>query len=248
MKAFWWFKENSIAGMARPGFNCSRWFQFDFSEAVVVGWIGQFSSGPKSIESFRDHVRTYAPKIAPFHKVNKDEFSGAVRVFETNDGISKVFDRVSKRTKILEDYDVTANEIHFELSRERLSWEIQFLKDQGIETIVSLTEDHHSKSDLSDHFDIYHISIRDLTPPNVEQVYQLANLIKDSKKDRKKVAVHCLAGIGRTSTMLMASHITMGEDAKDLEQILAKQNPAFQLTGSQADFLRSFSDRTSRSL
>jgi hypothetical protein len=28
MKAFWWFKENEIAGMARPGINCTRWFDF----------------------------------------------------------------------------------------------------------------------------------------------------------------------------------------------------------------------------
>jgi hypothetical protein len=36
MKAFWWFKENSIAGMARPGFNSVRWFDLPFDEALLL--------------------------------------------------------------------------------------------------------------------------------------------------------------------------------------------------------------------
>ena len=50
------------------------------------------------------------------------------------------------------------------------------------------------------------------------------------------MAVHCLAGIGRASTMLMASHIMLGESADELEQILKKQNPPFLLTGTQGKF------------
>ncbi len=34
MKAFWWFKQDSIAGMARPGFNSVPWFDLP-SEALL---------------------------------------------------------------------------------------------------------------------------------------------------------------------------------------------------------------------
>jgi protein-tyrosine phosphatase len=244
MKAFWWFKENSIAGMARPGFNCSRWFQYNFDEAVAVGWVGQFTSGARSIASFQEHLRTYAPKIAPYHKVHGEAFAREIKIFETREGISDVFNRVRQKTKILGSFEVTDDQIRFELSRDRLQWEIQFLKEQGIETLVTLTEEHHSREELSGNFDIHHISIKDLAPPEHSQVVQLADLLKHSKTKRKKVAVHCLAGIGRTSTMLMAAHITLGENAKDLEVLLAKQNPAFQLTGSQADFIRRLSSQS----
>jgi len=229
--------------MARPGFNCSRWFQYAFDEAVMVGWLGQFSSGTKTISSFQNHVRTYAPKIAKFHKIDADSFGKSVGIFKTNEGILEVLKRVSQRTKILEGYDVSETHIQFGLSQERLKWEMQYLKDQGIETVVSLTEEHHHKDQLATQFDLHHIAIEDLGAPKVAQVLQLAELIKSSMGNQKKLAVHCLAGIGRTSTMLMSAHITMGESAKDLELLLAKQNPAFQLTGSQADFIRSFSER-----
>jgi len=33
MKALWWFKDNQIAGMARPGFNHSQWFDMPFDDA-----------------------------------------------------------------------------------------------------------------------------------------------------------------------------------------------------------------------
>jgi len=44
--------------------------------------------------------------------------------------------------------------------------------------------------------------------------------------------------------MIMAAHIVMGENAKDLESLLARQNPAFILTGSQASFIHSISQNS----
>lgn len=69
------------------------------------------------------------------------------------------------------------------------------------------------------------------------------NVIQSALSRKETMAVHCLAGIGRTSTMLMASHIMLGENADELEQILKKQNPTFSLVGSQGEFLRSLSSK-----
>jgi hypothetical protein len=39
--------------------------------------------------------------------------------------------------------------------------------------------------------------------------------------------------------MLLASHMVLGESFENLQTQIAKQNPAFQMLGPQADFLRS---------
>lgn len=104
--------------------------------------------------------------------------------------------------------------------------------------MIILTERHHQKDILGSHFSTHHISIVDLGAPSLDQAKQLAEIIRASNKSKEKLAVHCLADIGRTSTMLMAAHILMGESLNDWESLIAKQNPYFALSGPQAEFLR----------
>jgi len=241
MKAFWWFRENSIAGIARPGFNAAHWFDLPFDEAVLLGWIGQFPSGSNKLDSFRNHLRTYAPKIYKFHKLNDKSGANAIRIFDHDAGFLDVLGRLNRTTQILNKFEIANDEIHLEQSNDRLKYEVRYLKERGIRTLVSLTEHQHNKEFLQSNFDLYHISIEDLNAPNLKQAQQLAEIIKESRGSNKGLVVHCLAGIGRTSTMLMAAHILMGESSKDLELLLKKQNPTYSLTGPQADFIKSLS-------
>ena len=45
MQAFWWYKENLIAGMGRPGFNRINWLDFTPEIAELLGWLGRYESG-----------------------------------------------------------------------------------------------------------------------------------------------------------------------------------------------------------
>jgi protein-tyrosine phosphatase len=239
MKAFWWFKENSVAGMGRPGFNSVHWFDMPFDEAVALGWIGQQASGSVPLESFRKHIGTYAPKIFKFY--NLDEKSGmeALRVFNDEKEFAAVIERLAKRVGILQEVKLADDQLHFGISEARLQEEIKFLKERGINHLVTLTESHHSKEILKDHFTLHHIGIEDLGAPTLEQARELADVMKTSIKAKEKMVVHCLAGIGRTSTMIVAAHVLMGERFEDLQTRLSKQNPWFTLTGPQGEFLRS---------
>lgn len=243
MKAFWWFKKNSIAGMGRPGFNAVHWFDLPFDEAVLLGWLGQHSSGTHSIESFRKHLQTYAPRIFKFYGLDEVSGSKVLEVFNENQGILGVFEKLAKNTKSFADFEIAENKLKFSLSESRLQEEIGFLKQQGIDNVISLTEHHHQKDILRNDFKVHHFSIEDLGAPKMEQVLALANVIQTALSKNETMAVHCLAGIGRTSTMLMASHIMLGENAAELEQLLKKQNPTFTLVGPQGEFLRSLSGR-----
>lgn len=243
MRAFWWFEENEIAGMARPGFNCTPWFDFSFEEAILVGWLGQFSSGSTSRGDFHDHVRDYGTKVLKFYKLDAESAAQATSPLKTRPGLLDVLKRISERSQLLESYDVTDDHIHFEFSKKRLNWEIDYLKRQGIEKIVTLTEQYHDKALVGEHFEVHHFSITDMEPPRIEQVSKFAEIIRTSQASRKTLAVHCLAGIGRTSTMLMGAHLAMGQKLDELKIKIVRRNPSFNLTGSQGEFLKSLAER-----
>jgi protein-tyrosine phosphatase len=242
MRAFWWFEENAIAGMARPGFNCTRWFDFPFDQAVLVGWLGQHSSGTTSLSDFQKHVREYGSKILKFYHLSGSDADQALSVFESREGILEVFRKLSEGSQLLEHYDVTDLNIHFTFSQQRLKWELDFLRDQGISKIVSLTERHHSKEALQEQFSTFHFSINDLDAPSIDQVRQLSEVLRNAKKNKERVAVHCLAGIGRTSTMLIGAHMVLGETLESMRALIARRNPAFVFAGKQLEFLNSLSE------
>lgn len=238
MRAFWWFKENSIAGMARPGFNGIHWFDLPFDEAVVYGWVGQRQSGSQSIASLQQHIREFGEKIFRFHKIDESGFRRVLESFTDKTKFVEVFEKLALKTKSISHFEIDGEQIKFQLSPDRLAWEIDFLKRHGIGTVVTLTENHNQKEELEDHFDLHHLAIDDLQPPRLEQAQQLAEIIRMANSKQERLVVHCMAGIGRTSTMLMAAHLLLGEPFADLQALLTKQNPSFQFTGSQADFLQ----------
>ncbi len=172
MKAFWWFKENSIAGMARPGFNGAHWFDLSFEEALVFGWFGVRSSSSDKVNSLRAHIREHGVKINPFYEgKNENSLKLICEDFEKDEKILQVLEGIQKKTKSLEHFEIVDNQINFKLSEERLRWEINFLQSQGIETLVTLTEKHHQREILEDHFELHHLAIEDLNAPQREQVF-----------------------------------------------------------------------------
>ncbi len=241
MRAFWWFREDKIAGMARPGFNEVRWRELPFDESVMLGWLGQFSIGAAlPIQDLHQHVQTYGRKIAKMYLIADDKFDSAVSDFYSEAGISQILKRLYERTGIFSDVAAREEHVHFEFCTNRLNSEILQLKNKKIESIITLTERHHAREELQKHFDVHHLSIEDLNAPRLEQAHEMAEILK--KSDDKKIAVHCLAGIGRTSTMILAAHMLLGEDLGKLTEQIAQKNSAFALSLSQKAFLKSVED------
>lgn len=239
MKAFWWFEKDSIAGMARPGFNFFHWFDLPFDEAVMLGWIGQYSNGTINLETFRHHLQTYVPRIFHFHQLDHISGPEAIQVFQDADGVAKVLKKLNERTQLLKNFDITGDELHLQLNPLRLEQDMAFLKDQGISKIISLTEKHHHKDDLEQHFALHHISIPDLGVPDPQKAHEFTEIVQKALTNKEKIAVHCLAGIGRTSTMIMAAHLLMGENFDSVVKKIARQNPSYGLTEIQNNFLSS---------
>lgn len=245
MKSFWWFKEGSIAGMARPGFNSYHWFDLPFDEAILMGWVGQHSGKPVSLESFKDHLKIYGPKIFNFYKHDHVTGPEFLKVFEDDQRFQEILFRLAERTQILENVEIRDGYLKFNVSSSRLKQEVEVLKQKGIHQIVSLTEDHHNTDILGDHFKLHHLSIQDLGAPTLSQVEEFVEILKQAQKDKQVVAVHCLAGIGRTSTIIIAAHMLMGESLTELKGVIGQRNPFYTLAGSQQEFLH-FVEKTRR--
>lgn len=241
MKAFWWFEEDFIAGMARPGFNSFHFMDLEFNEAVVLGWLGQYSSGSATLESLRHHLQTYVPKMFKFHQLNDESGQKMIEIFNQRSGLELMLERTLQKVPVIQNLEITDDSVHFSIHPNRLMEETDFLKRHNIRRIITLTEKHHSKDFLQDHFDLHHLSIEDLGAPSFEQAEHLAEIVKKARIDQEKLAVHCLAGIGRTSTMLMAAYILLGEKLEHMKAKIAKQNPRFILTGVQKEFLEQIS-------
>lgn len=238
MKAFWWFKDNEIAGMARPGFNALQWFDLTFEEAVLMGWLGQFSSGAISLKKFQEHLVTYAPKLFKIYKIQDSEALERLKIFDNPIRFKTLLDGLIKKSKLFSHASLDNEFIHLQICDDRLNQEIAHLKKNKINTIVSLTEDHHSRDILANHFHLHHISIADMGAPTRSQVEQLSEVFKTAKNRQERIAVHCLAGIGRTSTMIMGAHLLMGHSLDELLQTIGQRNPSFGFIGPQAEFIK----------
>lgn len=238
MKAFWWFDQNKIAGMARPGFNHCRWFDMPYDEAIVMGWLGQFSSGSIPLQSFRQHVATYAPKVASFYRLNDEQKKRYFAGFNCLESFKVTLTSLANRSRFVEYVEVSDDQLHFEIHKDQLDNEINFLKSQEIEIIISLTENHHAKDYLQEHFDLHHISIQDMGAPTLDQAHKLKCLLELAAQKNEKLVVHCLAGIGRTSTILIAAELLRGKKLPELLSQLSKQNPSYAFVGSQAEFIK----------
>jgi protein-tyrosine phosphatase len=239
MKTFWWFREGSIAGMARPGFNGAKWLDLDFPEAVVLGWIGKYSSGLRPLTEFRTHLREYAPQIFSYHGLTDQRGNEIIKPLFEAEGFAQSLRKLTSQMQIIEDFQLDGDSVQFLLSRERLNYEIKFLRRNKIDAVVTLTEDHHHSDLLSENFETHHISINDLGAPTMEQVERLAEILKVTVDQKKPLAVHCLAGIGRTSTMIIAAHMLRGERLDELYESVRKANPVFVPSPSQDAFLKS---------
>jgi len=242
MKAFWWFEENKIAGMARPGFNHCRWFDLPFNEAILMGWVGQHTTGAIPLKSFQHHIETYAPKVAAFYPLTEKQRQEHFEGFKDPKTFKETLNQLVNRTRFFSQARITDDHLHFEIHNDQLDMEIEFLKAKGIHHIVSLTEQHHAKDLLGKSFALHHISIIDMSAPTLEQAHELMKIFEKAEQKNERTAVHCLAGIGRTSTLIMAAEMLRGKKKQDLLQKLAKQNPSFSFSGSQAEFIKSLEE------
>jgi atypical dual specificity phosphatase len=114
--------------------------------------------------------------------------------------------------------------------------DFEFLKDNDIEAIVSLTEIPLNNILIEEFgFEYKHVPIEDLTAPTMEQVDEFVEFTVSMREKGKKVAVHCGAGVGRTGTMLACYLVHQGYGAaKAIDEVRNKRPGSIETTEQES--------------
>jgi atypical dual specificity phosphatase len=93
--------------------------------------------------------------------------------------------------------------------------EFEAWKQAGIQSVVNLLEDYFDdvvRQERKQGFKVLHSPIPDMCSPAIDQLETIVRWIDREINERKKVLVHCFAGIGRTGIILTAYLMYKGED------------------------------------
>ena len=95
---------------------------------------------------------------------------------------------------------------------EQLAW----LRGEGIDILVTLTEEQVPRTwiDAAGLLGV-HVPVADMDVPTPAQIDQVLAVIDRAKSAGMGVALHCLAGRGRTGTLLAAYFVHQGMTARE---------------------------------
>ncbi len=122
-----------------------------------------------------------------------------------------------------------------------LTGDLAYLQEQGVEAVVSLTEiplDEVALEDVGMAF--LHLPTLDMTPPTQGDIGRFIWFAGARISEGRPVAVHCLAGRGRTGTMLACFLVHRGMPAQAAIDEIRQLRPGSIETLEQEEAVRAY--------
>jgi atypical dual specificity phosphatase len=130
------------------------------------------------------------------------------------------------------------------LGRPESDEELRWLKQQGIDLLISLTEEPPNRRDVNDAgLMLYHVPVEDMTAPTQEDFARCISAIDKALASGLGVAVHCAAGIGRTGTVLAAYFVHQGATATEAIRKIRRLRPGSIETAEQEEAVHDYARR-----
>ena len=121
--------------------------------------------------------------------------------------------------------------------------DLTVLREQGIESVLTLTETPVLAHELeAAGLDALHLPVDDFHAPTTQQMLQALEYIDASLAENMPVAVHCLAGQGRTGTILAAWLLRSGLSADDAISEIRALTPGAIESVPQVEALRRWAE------
>lgn len=120
---------------------------------------------------------------------------------------------------------------------DELDNDLTFLRESGIQIIVSLTRQPLPDSVGSGGFNVVHFPVPDMGIPTPRNCGELCRRLVDDLDASRPVLLHCRGGLGRTGTIAACCLVTAGEAASDALTAVRRINPNYVQTPAQAQFI-----------
>jgi atypical dual specificity phosphatase len=130
------------------------------------------------------------------------------------------------------------------LARPSSPEDLEWLRAQGVEVLVSLTEDR-PRRDWTDAAGllVFHEPLEDMEAPSQEQLDRVVSALSRAMSSKKGAAVHCGAGLGRTGVVLAAFFVARGATAQNAIARIRRLRPGSIETDEQAEAIEHYARR-----
>jgi atypical dual specificity phosphatase len=130
------------------------------------------------------------------------------------------------------------------LARPSGSEDLTWLREHGIELLLTLTEDRLRRDWIEDAgLLVYHEPLEDMEAPTQDQLDRAVSAIVRANERKMGVAVHCGAGLGRTGVVLAAYFVARGLSAGNAISRIRRLRPGSIETDEQAAAVELFARR-----
>lgn len=120
-----------------------------------------------------------------------------------------------------------------------LDEDLQFLRDKGIDVIVNLEEEKYAQDYPG--FMVKHIPVNDFKAPRPEDFASFMEFALAQAAEKKKMAVHCYAGMGRTNLMIAAYLMNLMKiDPGTALNVVKLKRPFHVVTWEQEESLKTY--------